>query len=489
VLWNRLRGVAERQDLYLVLTGDAIARTRGELLNSVTNPVAAEAIVHALEQLAATGRTICIDMVDEANMLWGPTPRPRWPDPRLAAAGRRDPWPPGEPAVPADALVRLMAIVRRAARRPPVAFPVLGHSSAQDVASWLGDPAFSDYASVFYNLGPDDRHAFPFGAALPQEEYGRTQTLRRWRPALQRERPVLLIHGVTGPGYEKRVPGAQYQPGRDLLHASGTQPAAAAAGVLYAVAEGMAGVRAYGFDPAHAKTARAQAEPWGGLFLQTFVDPLETGTDRWQALGSAFALVRRREMLALQPQRHAPQLGEGIVTGVRGGGPDGTMLVAVNFTERAETVRADLSPYLTPDALCVRHDLLGASLGSRLVDGPANVVELAPGMGAVWVVHAEALPAPTIRFVAPRSGSRVAGKVSLLAEAESNARPIQRVELLVDGQIVATHQPPAGVFAGSFHALWDSATAPRRGVWLGVTARVYDTRGAMDEARGAVLVV
>jgi len=460
--WHPLKGVADRQNLYLVLTGDPMARRRVELMNSVTNPVAGQAIAHAFEQIAASGRAICVDMIDEANMLWGPAPTPE--------------------------IRTLMAIINRAARRPPVAFPVLGLSSTQEVANWLGDRAVSEYTSVFYVYPPgDDTRAFPFGASLPQEEAGRTLTLRRWRPALQRDRPVLLMHSVAGPAYEKRAAGTQYQPNRDLLDAGGTQVVTAAAGVLYAVAEGMAGVRVYGFDATYAKHDRSQSAPWSGAFLQTFADPFEVGTDRWQALGSAFSLVQRREMLALQPQGHAPQLGDGIVTGVRSG-PEGTLLVAVNFTERAESARVDLSPYLTKDALCIRYDLLGASLGSRRVDGATDAVELAPGMGAAWVVAGAGSGAsPTIRLVAPRSGSRVAGRVSLLAEAESSPWPIQRVELRVDGELVATHRPPANTFAGSFHAAWDGATAPRRGVWLSVTAQVHDVKGTMEEARGAIL--
>ncbi|HKG93199.1 MAG TPA: Ig-like domain-containing protein [Gemmatimonadaceae bacterium] len=479
--WGVLKGIADRQNLYLLLTGDSMARLRSELRNSVTYATAGDAIEYAFQQLKASGRVIAVDMIDEANMLWGPTPTPAadWP-----ANG------PDDPAIPADAFVTLMGILNRVANRTPVAFPVLGVSVAEVAANWMGNPAFSDYASIYF-VGPagDDGQGYPFGTSLPQEAVGRTQSLDKWRPVLQRDRPMLLIHSVTGPAYAKRVVGTQYQPNRDFLFGAGSRPIAAAAGVLYAVAEGMAGVRVYGFDSIGEKQNRSGTNPWGGGLQQTFADPFETGTDRWQALGSAFALVQRREKQALQPQSHAPHLGDGIITGVRSG-PDGTMLIAVNFTERTETARVDLTPYLTSGTICQRYEVLGASLGSRILSSSTttDVVELAPGMGMVWLFVGSAVPLPTIRFTRPLSGSRVTGNVSLEVQAESNTWPINRVEILVDGTIVATHTPPANTFSGTFQTTWNSATAPRHGVWLSVTARVYDTNSTMEEARATVLV-
>lgn len=68
---------AEQHGLHILATGDEICRRiGGEAWWTLNWPYGKRAVQYAVEQLAASHVALAIDMVDEASMLWGPTPRP-----------------------------------------------------------------------------------------------------------------------------------------------------------------------------------------------------------------------------------------------------------------------------------------------------------------------------------------------------------------------------------------------------------------------------
>jgi hypothetical protein len=329
--WAGIAGTAESTGLGLVLTGDDLARTRRELWHSVTGPWAAESIELAFTRARDCRRVLCVEMVDEVTYGWGDTPRP--------SDGR---WRGGTPAVPDDAFATLMRTIDRVRGRPPLSWPVAGNATLEAARRWMGHGSFADYASHYWS-----DHAEPTSATGVDAESVLPRILRRLDGAVARrmdvlplERPALLLTSVSGPFYTKRVAGDRFGPGQDTLQAPGVPAVACAAEVMYAVATGMAGVRAYQFDATRLRQERAAAAP-GRTDLQTGAEPFEVGTERWQALAAAFGLIERLEPWILQRQVDAPHLGAALVTGAREGAA-GRLLVAVSFAAADETVTVEL---------------------------------------------------------------------------------------------------------------------------------------------------
>ena len=467
--WDEIARTAADSGLGLVLTGDDLARTRRELWHSVTGAWAAESIELAFTHARDCRRVLCVEMVDEVNYGWGDTPRP--------TDGR---WQRGSPPLPDDAFVRLMRAIDRVRGRPAVSWPVAGDATLRTARQWMGQGSHADYASHYWS----DR-AEPTSPTGIDPESVLPRILRRLDGAvvprlavLPLERPALLLTSVSGPFYTKRVAGDRFSPGHDTLQAPGVPAVACAAEIMYAVAMGMSGVRAYQFDAARLRQERAGA-PLGRRDLQTGAEPFETGTERWQAMAAAFGLVERLEPYVLQPQADAPHLGAAIVTGSRSG-PAGRLLVAVSFAAADETISVDLGPYRTDAGWMVRHRLRGASVSvDSLAAAAQDTLIVRPGEAVCWVfpsVRAGAPAPPSVRFLTPGHGS-AAGLIPVRVLAGGS--PVTTVHVVADGAPLAMLRRPP------FVATWDT-----RRLSPGWHALVAIARGDGDasEARIAVRV-
>jgi hypothetical protein len=464
--WDSLVRTAADSGLGLVLTGDDLARTRRELWHSVTGPWAAESIELAVTRARDCHRVVCIEMVDEVTYRWGDTPRP--------VDGR---WLRGDPPVPDDAFTTLMRTIDGVRGRPPVSWPVAGNATLEAARQWMGRGSFADYASHYWS-----DHAEPASPTGIDTESVLPRILRRLDAAVVRrmevlplERPALLLTSVSGPFYTKRVPGDRFSPGHDALQAPGVPAVACAAEILYAVAMGCCGVRAYQFDAARLRQERAAA-PLDRRDLQTGAEPVETGTERWQAMAAAFALVARLERYVLQAQTNAPYLGAALVSGAREG-PAGRLLVAVSFAAEPRTVAVDLSPYRT-GGRTVRHRLYGAEVSVEPLDAALDTLTFRPGEAVCWEFSATraGTPAPpAARFVSPAGGAVVGG--------------LERVHVLADGvdvgpvEILAGGSPLATLRRSPFAATWDTRTLPPG--WYALVAVVRGA-GGVSEARTVV---
>src|SRR5262249_37361770 len=151
--------------------GDDIARTRSELVASATLPWAASAIAKAFQDAHESGRVVCVEMLDEATLCWGETPRP--------ADGR---WQRGSPIVGDDAIDRVLRAIH-GVHPPPICWPVHALAGPRAVASWMGDPGVSDYATVYWTL-LDWRAAYPWSVSLPQVLDSLEQRHRQMRQCL-----------------------------------------------------------------------------------------------------------------------------------------------------------------------------------------------------------------------------------------------------------------------------------------------------------------
>lgn len=465
--WDRLEKITRDNDFSLVLTGDDIARTQGEMHESVTNPWVVDAIRHAMTKARDSKRVAAIEMVDETSMMWGGTPVP--------TDGR---WMKRNPPLGDDAFTRLMGIINGVPGRPPLTWPVIGLSGPEDAHNWMGDPRFSDYATQFWDV-VEWRRAYPWGASFPQFMAAMDRAVRGRYPVLQRDRPFMMLMSVCGPYYQKQGEGTEFVPGQDKLLGAGITPEAVAAETMYAAANGMAGVRAYAFDADFWKQPRRDAKVGQGD-LQTGSEPFATGTDRWQAISAAFNLIGTLEPVLLQPQVSAPDLGPTIVTGARKG-PRGALLIAVNFSEMGAIAEVDLSPYAGSGVRqAIRYRLRGGNLETGATPAGKESVAFHPGETIVWYFPAAATSEPPNVIMAwPPANAVILGKVNVRAAA--TGRDLKRMEFAVDGKTVCT------VAASPYQFPLDTAgLAP--GKWHGITATAYDAAGHQAQARVAVQV-
>jgi hypothetical protein len=466
--WEGIARTAEAGGLGLVLTGDDLARTRRELWHSVSGPWAAESIELAFTRARDSRRAICVEMVDEVTYGWGDTPRP--------SDGR---WRSGTPPVPDDAFATLVRTIDRVRGRPPLSWPVAGNATLQAARQWMGQGSFADYASHYWS-----DHAQPTGPTGVEGASVLPRILRRLDGAVSRrvavlplERPALLLTSVSGPFYTKRVAGDRFQPGHDTLQAPGVPAVACAAEIMYAVASGMAGVRAYQFDASRTRQERAAAA-LGRSDLQTGAEPFDVGTDRWHAMAAAFGLIERLEPWILQRQVDAPHLGAAFVTGAREGAA-GRLLVAVSFSAADETVTVELGAVRSDGGRMTRHRLRGASVSVESRPAAAlDTVTVRPGEAVCWVLpRAGAAAPPSVWFEAPVVGAVAHGteRVRVLA----GGTPVTSVDLLAGGVPLATLRRPPFV-----------ATWPTRRLAPGWHALVAVARGVAgtSEARTAVRV-
>ncbi len=253
--------------------------------------------------------------------------------------------------------------------------------------------------------------------------------------------------------------------------------------IMYAAAMGMAGVRAYAYD-AWWSDERRNARP--GNVCQVGSSPLGAGSNRWQAMASAFNLIKHLEPYLLQPQMNAVDLGPYIVTGARQG-KDSRLLLAVNCSQTAEPVRVDLTPYRYLDGTeIVRFRLLGATLRTdTLTNATFNTVTFAPGETIVWLCRQAKSrgenTTPIVRLLSPLPDETLSGTITVRA-LSTNREKIDRVELAVDGAAVAT------VKKAPFTFTWDSTTV-KPDCWHGLCVTAYDAVGYASEDRIAVRTV
>jgi hypothetical protein len=375
-LLDDLEYAAARNRLSIFLTGDDIARTDAEFYNSITSRSSAEKIQYVMKWATKTRRVVGIDLIDEADALWGDTPTPN--DGRWLTLAR---------PVPDTGFRQLMNILNSHRGRPPISFPVVGLASATTAMNWQGNPSFSDFASVYWTFVINSwRHAYPWSYSLHQIFSNIENVLAARLPVLQRDKPLLLLTSLAGPYYKKLGPGNQFIPGQDQLLAPGNTPESVAAQIMFAAAKGFAGVRVYGFDQMGAKSDRKNGAI--GSSLQTFANPFEVGVQRWQAMSAAFNLIQALRQYILQPQTHAVDLGPTVFTGAKDG-PNGRLFFAINGLEGSQVIRVDLAPYVYTNGSSIqRYRLVGANLASEsLPRQTTDVLTLQPGEATVWLIR------------------------------------------------------------------------------------------------------
>ena len=482
--WETMEKPARENDFCLLFTGDDICRTPNEMANSVGNAWSAQAVQLVFTKARDSGRAVCVEMVDEISFLWGDTPTP--------TDGR---WKKKDHPLDDDGFVRLLKIINAVDRHPPITWPIGGISSNTAAKNWMGNPAFSDYATLYWDTFAW-RRAYPQGMSLPQMKEALDRVGIGRYPVIQRERPIMLLMSICGPWYGHDGAGKQFT-GEHLkayLDTGGTAISEASQ-VMYAAAKGMAGIRAYNFDNESWKRER---EKGAG---QTGSDPFEVGTNRWAGMSAAFNLVSRLEPYLLQKQINAIDLGPLITTGARESDAS-RLLIAASYSELPEAARVDLSPYRYADgkaAPVVRYRLAGATLRTeRAPDRGDDAVTFTPGESIVWLLRpltagkekADVTP-PSVQITSPLPDSTIANELSLAVKAEDDTA-VSRVEILVDGKgaaVIVLDAEQAKAQEPGLQGFRMSTAGLRAGVWHTITAVARDAAGNSGEARMMVHVV
>jgi len=408
---GQILAAANQNNLSIVFQGDDIARFPDTILRLVyKEPWGPGALQYAFTKLRDSGRAISVEMVDETSGVWGPTPKPSvdWSTScSVYGPGGTNSNPVAGPCVvPRQTFTQYMSDINQVANRTPISWPILWLNGPTVAANWMGDPTIADYGSIYWDVN-EVVESYPKGASLPQlKNSGLDNAVIGWMPGLQLQRPFLLLTGITGPSYTKNGPGANFTPGQDTLANGGHWAASVSAQTMYAATVGMAGTRSYSYDFSGWQQARIQ-EPVGITGLQTGTDAFGEAPSRWAALSTSFNFVKQLEPLILQPMTHAVSLGSTVASGAHKG-PAGTIFIAVNFNEMAQTVSPDLTAYATSGTM-TRYRLLGSSLTSSTVPFSATDSEtLAPGESMIWVFP----PAPQLTLL---TSSQVAVTSSGLA--------------------------------------------------------------------------
>lgn len=370
--WSTIVSGARTYNMGLFFTGDDIARSRQELLNSISGSYSAQAIQYAVGTARDSGQAIAMDVIDEASFLWGDNPAPS--DNR---------WLTQQPAVPNDAFQRVMTILNGVTSRMPISWPIGGSAGGATAKNWFAT-TFSDYTSHYWTFF-DNRFIYPWDASVSQYRANLDRTMDDRLQQIDRTRPMILLITATGNGYTKRGPGNTFTPGQDTIEVDGPTPLSVSAQIMYAVARGMAGVRVYGYDGPAWKAQRASAAAGTGS-LQIGTDPFGEGKNRWSAMSAAFNLIKRLEPDLLQPQANSPDLGPGFVTGAKQGAGS-RVLIAVNMTESPRTETVNFQNFLYQgETSAERYQLVESDMIADSVTATASAQQtFEPGQAVVWV--------------------------------------------------------------------------------------------------------
>ncbi|MFW6038928.1 MAG: Ig-like domain-containing protein [bacterium] len=372
-LWQRSIETVEAHDFAWLTTGDDICRTARELHNTLTNPWSKDAIQHAFRRAGESDRVVGVEMVDEVSMMWGETPQPE----------TDDRWQNKEPAIPSDAFLQLMTMIRDVSGAPPITWPVLGLSKPEHYKDWNEDPFFADYYSHYWTY-MDWRKAYPWGGSAWQTGKDMRDTLWLRRAAVDIRKPELMLVSVCGPMYRKEVDGDRYTPGRDVKIGSGVRAHLVPLQIMLAACEGAMGVRSYSYDgPWMQQRERSTI----GSGHQIGAAPIGPGVERWRAMSAAFNVLQAVEPALLQPSMHALDLGPWIETGARQG-PFGRLLIAVNLSEMPVQRTVDLQPYLYDEQTPVqRYRVAGTRSQQERIVGPTEQLRFAPGESVIWHIE------------------------------------------------------------------------------------------------------
>lgn len=384
--WGQILAQITASGFGLLLMGDAICRSWSELNNSLNGSYSTQAIQYAFSQAVLLGVTLGVEMIDEVNLAWGNTPTP--------TDGR---WAP----LPNSAFSDLMTIINGVTQRPKITWPCISGTDIPTIANWMGNPSFSDYATTYWSNSEGD-NLYLASASLPQLYYsGFHAAFEKGSRAVPPSFPRMMEVSVLGPFYQKIVSGTEFSYG-DIMEGScgrGILPMQVAAQIMYGAAAGLTGVRLYSYDSAGWKSNRAGAA--GSDALQTGMDPVSIGVDRWQAMSTSFAFVKDLEPYILQDPISPLDLGLLVYTAARQT-PTARVFVAINMSEVPTLLQPDLTPYTyttTETHTVERRRLVGPpvrSIYDTVPDTGSDSVTLNSGESVVWIFTPPPPPLPYV---------------------------------------------------------------------------------------------
>ncbi|HVY68158.1 MAG TPA: fibronectin type III domain-containing protein, partial [Patescibacteria group bacterium] len=373
--WTSFNNDLTAYGFNFLMTGDDFDRTPAELNDSINDSLSVGKIQHVLNTLKNSGKTIGIDMIDEADGIWGSTPLP--------TDGR---WTGYTPSIPDTAFSQLMTIFNGTSR-PMVAWPTLGLDAVQNIINWQNNPSFTaDYTSLYW----DNPDAFFLYANRPSNWEAVHQTIDQklsyTLPVIQQDKPFLLLANFVGPYYIKNGAGNHYIPGQDTLIRAGFSPDQVTALIMDGLGWGAAGLRMYRYDNIYDGPSRQNDAT--GTVEQTGANPFSVGVPRWNAMSYAFNVAKTLDPYFLSPLANAVDQGPNIEAAARSG-TAGKLLMLTNLLETGQTVNPDLSSYQTGAGTMTRYLISGSGSSSQsMTAASSDTLTLAPGQTVVYVFAA-----------------------------------------------------------------------------------------------------
>jgi hypothetical protein len=217
---------------------------------------------------------------------------------------------------------------------------------------------------------------------------------------IQRHKPQMALVGTTGPFYQKLGEGDHFIVGQDRLHdgEGGNRPKAVQSEIMFAAVAGMCGVRGYSYDWQVWKDERANGAI-GRTDLQTGADPFTIGTERWDAMSTAFNFIAEIEPYLLQPKISAVDLGEFIATGARAGN-NGKVLMALNLSEAPQRIKANLQPYSATSVITRYRLTLNGWIKELLAPRTSDDLVIESGETVVWIFNRPVVTWPPADLIA-----------------------------------------------------------------------------------------
>jgi hypothetical protein len=460
--WEKARLFAEREDFSVISIGDEIARLKQYLTGFYDIAWSRAALQEFSAALAASGRVVALEMVDEATMVLGATPfedSPHW-----AKLGVR-------PTMVGD----LVDTWRSVSNSVPLGWPIFGLHGADIAGKWT-HPRYADYISLYWTWAGWVMDPFEHALDETRREIDQA-TLGRYG-AIQMDRPVMLDYSICGPWYRKEGPGPVDPRRGDRIANNASAPQGGRADwvslqIGAMVARGAAALRAYSFHWHGWQRAEAEA----GL-PQYGAHPFRTGSHRWAALTAANQAIAQLTGHILQPEASARFVHPDVMTAARRGSDHG-LFMAVGFNEAPVEIEVDLTPYrLDAAGDILRLHVRGGNLDTvRLKGRDRDRLTLQPRETVYWAFGRAGANGPSVRFAT--RDVRTRGPVTLRATVDA-PRAVQRVEFYIGAQLmgVATTAP--------YECRWSAEQAPHRDVWLSARAVAVGVNGRTSEARTMV---
>jgi hypothetical protein len=366
---------AARNGFSILYTGDDLTREIcSDAYWTLNWPSGQQAVQYAFSQAANAGNAIGVDMVDETDALWGPTPRPTVD------------WSGGGCTMPDTWITTLRSWITAASPTIGISWPNLGVGTVADWTNWDGVGGVADYVTHYHDSLANQR-TYNWSAGVVEKNYWMWRLFYQRQPTMMLDRPQLMLVPASGTNYQKESGnGMFYTPPDDVIIQPGGIGPVTSSMMLTAAALGAAGERLYFWETPDDTTRVSDAN---GTGLQTGTNPVDQDREvsaNWNAISNAGNAISLLTPYLLAQPLNSPAYGNNIVTAARQGA-SGKMLLIVNDNDWYRTIPVDFTAFVGSGS--ITKYLIGGDLftTTTLAASSGETITLGPGEAAAYVFN------------------------------------------------------------------------------------------------------